>query len=110
MVETAIVFMILGLMLFLSVVLSGLLVKRATHQVIDRFCTFEALNIKKARNVQELGLTPPDLFQRMFRPRDYKPYALQTLGGAGFIRTTREGKLYLVEDKLRDDLKCKKPG
>jgi hypothetical protein len=107
MIETAIILVILGLMLFLSVVLSGLLVKRATHQVIDRFCTFEALDIKKARNAQEHGRAPPDLFQRMFRPRDYKPYALQALGRGGFIRMTRDGKLYLVEEKLRDDLKCK---
>jgi hypothetical protein len=108
MIETAIVFMILAVMLFVSVVVSGVLVKRATFQVIDRFCSYEALNAKKAKKVEVLGLAPPDLFQRIFRPRDYKPYALQSLSRAGFVRVTREGKLYLVEDKLNDNLKCKK--
>lgn len=108
MIETAIAFVALALMLFLTLIISGVLVKRAAYQVIDRFCSFDALEGRKARDVQDLGLAPPDFFQRLFRPRDYKPYALQSLNRAGIVRTTREGKLYLVEEKLNDNLKCKK--
>ncbi len=107
MIETAILFLILAVMLFSSVLVSGWLVKRATFQVIDRFCSYKALNAKKARKVEELGLASPDIFQRLFRPRDYKPYALQVLSRAGLIRVTGEGRLYLMEEKLNDDLKCK---
>jgi hypothetical protein len=109
MIGTVIVFTVLGLMLFMSVIISGLLVKRATYQVIDRFCSFDALEPGKAKNMEQLGLVPPGLFERLFRPRDYKPYALQGLSKAGFVRATQEGKLYLVEEKLNDKLKCGRP-
>ena len=108
MIGTALVFMILALMLFASFMISGYLTRRATYQVIDRFCSYDALEAKKARKVDELGLAPPDFFQRLFRPRDYKPYALQMLSKAGAVRLTREGKLYLVEQKLNEKLKCKR--
>jgi hypothetical protein len=95
-------------MVFVSLIISGYLVKGATEEVIGRFCSYEALEIKRARTVEELGLAPRDFFQRIFRARDYKPYALQSLSQAGIIRRTQDGKLYLVEEKLNDNLKCKK--
>jgi hypothetical protein len=108
MIETAIAFMILGLMLLVSVIISGLLVRRATFQVIGRFCSLEALDPGKARTVEDLGLAPPEFFQRMFRARDYKPHALQSLSKAGIVRSTQEGKLYMTEERLADNLKCEK--
>jgi hypothetical protein len=108
MIETALVFVVIAMMLFVSLIISGFLFKRAAYQVIDRFCSFDALDAKKARKEEELGLAPRDFFQRLFRPRDYKPYALQSLNRAGVVRVTREGKLYLVEEKLNDNLKCKR--
>jgi hypothetical protein len=107
MIETALVFMILAVMLLASLIISGLLVKRATYQVIDRFCSYHAVQARRARRPEELGLVPPDFFQRLFRLRDYKPYVLQSLRRAGAVRVTQEGKLYLAEEKLRDSLKCK---
>jgi hypothetical protein len=108
MIGTALILMVLGLMILGSFMISGFLVKKATYQVIDRFCTYDALEARKARTIQELGLAPLDFWQRMFRPRDYKPYALQFLSKAGAVNTTRDGKLYLVEEKLNDSLKCKR--
>jgi hypothetical protein len=107
-IETAILFLVLMLMIFMSLLISGYLVKRATEEVIGRFCSYDALEIRKARTLKDLGLVPRDFFQRLFRRRDYKPYALQSLSQAGIIRTTQEGKLYLVEERLNDKLKCKK--
>jgi hypothetical protein len=95
-------------MVLVSVIISGLLVRRATFQMIDRFCTFEALDPRKARTVEELGLSPRVFFQRMFRTRDYKPYALQSLSQAGIVRSSQEGKLYMMEEGLADNLKCEK--
>jgi hypothetical protein len=108
MMETAILFLAFLAMILMTLLISGYLVKRAAEEVIGRFCYYGALETKKARTLEDLGLAPLDFFQRLFRRRDYKPYALQSLSQAGIIRSTQEGKLYLVEEKLDENLKCKK--
>ena len=110
MIQSEIAFLLLALALFASIVISGILTKRAVHQVIDRFCSYDALEAKKARKAEEIGLAPRDFLERMFRPRDYKPYALRLLKKAGIVRKTQEEKLYLVDEKLSDNMKCKRGG
>jgi hypothetical protein len=108
MIGTALLFILLALLLLGSFMISGLLVRKATYQVVDRFCTYHALAPRKARSIQELGLVPADFWHRMFRPRDYKPYALQFLRKAGVVKMTQDGKLYLAQEKLHDSLKCRR--
>ena len=106
--ETAIFFLTLSLMVFGIVILSGSRVVRATHEVIDRFYAYNALDARRAKTLKELKLTPPRLFERMFRLRDYKPYVLSALIKEGYVRVAGEEKLYLVEENLTDRLKQKK--
>ena len=108
MIESALILTVLTIMLLASFAISGLLARRAMYQVIDKFCHYDALQASKAKTAEEFGLAPRDFFQRLFRPRDYKPYAVRFLKKAGAIRMTQEGKLYLVEEKLGDNLKCKR--
>ena len=108
MIQTEIAFLVLALVLCASMIISALLTKRAFHQVIDRFYSYNALEARKAKKAEEIGLAPRGFLERMFRPRDYKPYALRFLKKAGIVRQTQEGKLYLVEEKLSDDLKRKR--
>jgi len=77
-----------------------LLVKRAIAKVIKIFRQRGAIDIRSAKTVDELGLRPESMFNRMMKPLDYKPRALQALISADIIRTTEDGKLYLSEDNL----------
>jgi hypothetical protein len=63
------------------------------------------LRINDVRTVEELGLEKPDFVQRVMRGRDFRQYALQTLIKRGVIYMTEDGRLYMVEDKLDQDLK-----
>jgi hypothetical protein len=74
--------------------------RRAIRQVIRILREHNAIGIKSAKTVDELGLKPRSMLEGMFRGRDYKQYALSTLMKAEIIKTTGEGKLYLMEDKL----------
>jgi len=78
------------------------LMRRATRQVIKIFREHNATDNKNAKTIDELGLRPPGLMERMMRRRDYKPYALSALVNAGVVKTTEDGKLYLSEEKLAD--------
>jgi hypothetical protein len=93
----------LGGILFIYAFLS----KRALFKVIGIFYRHEALGMRDAKTVRELGLERPDFVQRMMRPRDYKQYALQILIERGMVSVTEDGKLFLVEDKLDQGLKGK---
>jgi hypothetical protein len=75
---------------------------RATRQVIRIFREHNAVDSKSARTIDELGLRPPGVLQRMMRRRDYKPHALNALLRLGVIETTGEGKLYLSEARLAE--------
>jgi hypothetical protein len=78
------------------------LIMRATRQVIRIFREHNAVDGKSARTVDELGLRPPGVLQRMMRRRDYKPHALNALLHLGVIQATGEGKLYLSEARLAE--------
>jgi hypothetical protein len=78
------------------------LTRRAAHQVIKIFRRQNAIDSRSARTIDELGLRPPNMMQRMGRRRDYKPHALDALLRAGVVQVTEDGKLYLSEDKLAE--------
>jgi hypothetical protein len=79
--------------------------KRAISRVIEIFYQRNAVGINGAKALHELGLEPPDFFQRIMRPRDYKQYALQILIRRGFVLAKEDGKVYLAEERLDDDLR-----
>jgi len=83
-------------------VIPNLLVRRAALQIIKIFREQNATDSKTARTIDELGLRPLSLMQRMTRRRDYKPHALNALMQAEIIKTTEDGRLYLSEERLAD--------
>ena len=78
------------------------LLRRAVRQVIRIFREYNATDSKNAKTIDELGLRPPSVMERMMRRRDYKPHALNALMQAGIIQATEDGKLYLSEEKLAE--------
>lgn len=74
-------------------------------KVIEIFRQHNALGIRDAKTLQELGLERPDFVQRIVRGRDFKQYALQILIKRGIICMTEDGRLYMVENKLDQDLR-----
>ena len=74
--------------------------KRAVNQVVAIFEHNNALDVRSARTIDELGLRPPTFLQSMIRMRDFKPYALQVLMKAEVVLQTDGGKLYLSQDRL----------
>ena len=82
--------------------------RRAIFKVIEIFYQHNALGISGAKTLHELGLERRDFFQRMTKPRDYKQYALQILVKRGIILENEDGKVYLAEERLDQDLRKKK--
>jgi hypothetical protein len=93
----AILFILFWLGLF---VIPRILLRRAISQVISIFRRSHSLCSESPKTVDELGLAPQSLMNRLFKLRDYKPYALQFLVKAGIVRQTEGGKLCLAEEKL----------
>jgi len=77
-----------------------LLIGRAVPHVIRIFRQKNAVGIKNAKFVDELGLKPQGFFDKMLKPRDYKPLAMQLLMKVNVIRMTEDGKLYLSDPDL----------
>ena len=99
------VFPVILLILLFLVLLVGipiLMTRRAVSQVVRIFRRVEADSAENAKTIEELGLQPPTLAQRMLRFRDYKPRVLDSLVQAEVVRTTEDGRLYLSEQKLVD--------
>jgi hypothetical protein len=78
------------------------LIRRAARQVIKIFRAQNATESKNARTIDELGLRPLGVMERMMRRRDYKPQALDALVQMGVVKVTEDGKLYLSEEKLSE--------
>ena len=62
-----------------------LMINRAVHSVIHIFRQHNAISIREAKTIGELGLNPKPLRERSFKLRDYKPWALQIIRNANVI-------------------------
>ena len=91
-----------------SLYVRAFLTKRAIFKVIDIFYRHQALGTKGAKTRHELGLERPDFLQRMMKPRDYKQYALQILMKRELVVEDVEGRLYLVEERLDQNLRSQR--
>lgn len=100
MLPTILLFCIIIVLLIAAFFYSRYRMKKALREVINIFRLKEALDEDSAKTREELGLVPPSLLTRMMSQRDYKPYALQLMLGAGIIQTTTENKYYLSEISL----------
>lgn len=94
------VLLIIALAILGFFVLPQIRIKRAVNQVVAIFERNNALDVRSARTIDELGLRPPTFLEGMMRMRDFKPYALQILMKADVILQTDGGRLYLLQDKL----------
>ena len=92
--------LIIVLMLAALFILPQWRLRRAIRQVIRILREHNAVGIKNARTIDELGLRPRRMLEGMFKGRDYKKYALSALMKAEIIQITEDGRLYLSEDKL----------
>ncbi len=88
-----------------SLYVRAFLTRRAIFKVIKIFYQHQALRMKGAKTRRELGLERPDFLQRMTKPRDYKQYALQLLIKRDMILEDEEGRLYMVEERLDQNLR-----
>lgn len=93
----ALLFVVLLIALF---VIPQFMMKRAVRAVIRILRDNHATSKKEAKTAEELGLQPKRMVERMMKPRDYKPRALQLLMGQEIVQMTEDGKLYLQEEKL----------
>ncbi len=92
---------------FLAIVLIPMMMtRRAANQVIRIFRKQNALSPENARTAEELRLAPLSLGQRIFKARDYKPRALDSLIASNIVQRTEDGKLFLSEKALSLMLSC----
>ncbi len=84
------------------------LTRRAIFKVIEIFYQHNALGLNGAKTPRELGLERPDFLQRITSRRDYKQNALQILIKRGIISENEDGRLYMVEEKLDENLRSKR--
>jgi hypothetical protein len=92
--------LILLFMLLVLFIVPQWRLKRAIHQVIRIFREHNAIDIDNSKTIEELGMSPPGLLEKMFRGRDYKEHALRALIKAEIIQATEDGRLHLSEEKL----------
>ena len=99
--NTAIFILVLVAIFILGAfVLPQIFIRRSIRSVIRIFEQNNAVGVKGAKTIEELGLAPKPMLQRMFKTRDYKPQALQSLIRADIVQMTEDGKLYLSEESL----------
>lgn len=88
--------------ILVKIMVPPMLIRRAVKPVIERFLHFNAFNEDNAKTIQELGLGPRKLAERLVSMRDYKPKALDALISASIVLHTEEGKFYLSKNKLME--------
>ena len=93
------IILIVLLMLVAMIFIPQYMTRRAVLKVLRIFRQQNAIGMKNARTVDELGLRPRSMLQSIGRGRDYKSKALEALIRADVVQMTEDGRLYLSEDK-----------
>ncbi|MEJ2165489.1 MAG: hypothetical protein P8X90_08165 [Desulfobacterales bacterium] len=96
------IMIVLGLSFLAALRIQAYMMKRAVSQVVDRFRSNHCLCSQGAKSADELGLQPPNFWQRLYKPRDYKPDALRILIQSGAVRLSKDDKMCLLEKKLQN--------
>lgn len=81
-------------------IIPSLLTRRAIRRVIKILRDNNATNTKKAKTIEALGLQPQSFIEKLYKSRDYKPNALRALMKHDVVCRTKDGKIYLSEEKL----------
>jgi hypothetical protein len=92
-----------ALFLMAAFVVQGLMFRRAAFRVIRLFRDKHSLCSEGYKTIDELGLRAKSFMERMFHfgLRDYKPQALQALIRAEIVRRNSDGKVCLLENKVK---------
>jgi hypothetical protein len=98
--DTTVIVILVVVLLFVMFVLPQLRLRIAIPSVIRLFRQSNAVGIKNAKTIEELGLKPKSMAQAVFSGQSYKMTALQVLRKAEVIQSTEDGKLYLSEKDL----------
>ena len=102
-VDIIVILMLTALLLLIVLRIQAFLMKRAVSQVVESFRANHSLCSQGAKTAAELGLQPPNFWQRLYKPRDYKPYALRMLIQTGAVRLSdNDDKMCLLEQKLQN--------
>jgi hypothetical protein len=88
----------------------NILTRRAIAKVVRSFYRHNALGTQNAKTLRELGLKRPNLVARAVSPRDYRQQALQLLVKQGIVRVNADGLVYMVEENLAQNLRCRGNG
>ncbi|MBU1208757.1 MAG: hypothetical protein KKH04_17830 [Proteobacteria bacterium] len=94
--------LIMVALLMLAFFIANRMTRRAVSRVVEIFRKHQAIGIHQAKTIDELGLRPPNLLERVSRMRDYKQNALKILLKGEVIHLTEEGKLYITEEKIQE--------
>jgi hypothetical protein len=97
-----VVIIVIGASILAILMVPRLLTGRAIRSVVRIFRQNGAVTVNNAKSVDELGLKPLTLAERLLRTRDYKPYALRLLIDAGIVKADERGHLYLSEEELAE--------
>ena len=96
--NTLAVILAMALLAFLALfAIPYVMTRRATRKLVTTFRAVGAVSEKSARTPEELGLAPVGFFDRMMKPRDYRPQALRLMRETGVVRSTTDGRFYLSE-------------
>ncbi|HVN22725.1 MAG TPA: hypothetical protein VMT71_02050 [Syntrophorhabdales bacterium] len=88
----------LSILAFLGLfVIPVVMTRWASHKVIRIFRQHGAVNAQGARTLADLGLAPLGFFDRLMKPRDYRPQALRFLKERGILHSTADGRFYVSE-------------
>ncbi|MDO8490444.1 MAG: hypothetical protein Q7T04_00330 [Dehalococcoidia bacterium] len=82
------------------VFLPAWMARRNMRKVVKILLEKGATGIQNAMTVDNLGLRPKSLLQRIGGPRDWKPKALDLLIQSNVVLMTQDGKLYVTESSL----------
>ena len=88
----------IGVLIVVMFYVPRLLVKRAVRKVVAQFRERGAISPETATTLAELGLVQDSFYNRVFRLRNYRPYAVRMLGQAELLRATEEGTVYFSEE------------
>jgi len=94
-------FLVIAAFLALMYITNMFFIRRANIKLVKAFREKGALEPQHAVSKAELGIKPQGIMDRLIKPRDFRPLALDFLLQTGVVKIIEDGEsMYLSEDRL----------
>lgn len=100
-IDLLIIVIAIAALIIAAIFIPRYMVLNAMKKILKTMINNDAISPQNAQTAEQIGIKRGAMWDSMFRGRDYRPQALNTLVESEIVVNTMDGRYYISKNKLR---------